>query len=82
MSVCGVQHRPTGLYCTLEWEHKGAHVATDTTNAVLLSWTRRVMWRVTALSPYYRRSIALAERQRGLRTVAKPITIDGKDYKL
>jgi hypothetical protein len=76
MSVCGIQHRPTGLYCTLEWEHKGAHIATDMKNTVLASWTRR---KPKHSEPSY---IVEAEHQRGLRTFAKPITIDGKDYKL
>jgi hypothetical protein len=76
MSVCGIRYRPTGLFCTLEWEHTGAHVATDTHGVVLQSWARRVYNKV---SPRY---VAEAERQRGLRTVAKPVTVDGKDYKL
>lgn len=70
MSCCGIRERGSGFYCTRQWDHRGAHIATDTENNVLSSWPRRKTHR--------ERHQAEAERQKGLRTVAKP---GDPDYK-
>ena len=74
MSLCGLQHKPTGYYCTRELGHSGAHVAENLLGDKLDIWHRSQ----ADISQTTARYDSEAQRQRGLRTIAKP---GDPDYK-